>query len=268
MAITKIDKSMHIIVCIKQVPDTTEIRINPETNTLMRAGVESILNPLDEFALEAALALKDGQGARVTVLSMGPPQAERVLREALARGADDAVLLTDLAFAGSDTWATARTLACAIQKINPHVDLVLFGKQAVDGDTAQVGPGVSEFLALPLVTFAISIEVEGDGFVVETVMDIGVDVIAGRLPAVITCAKGIAAPRFATLSGWITAREAQIPRWGLRELEMERSQTGLEGSPTRVAEIFAPSARGSGVRIDCRENPAAAVDKILAVVLG
>lgn len=161
---------MHIIICLKQVPDTSDIRINPETNTLMREGVESILNPFDEFALEEGLRLKDLHGARVTVLSMGPPQAERVLREALARGADDAVLLTDPAFAGSDTWATSCTLACAIRKINPHPDLVLFGKQAIDGDTAQVGPGVAEFLNLPLVTFAISIKVEGDIFVAETMM--------------------------------------------------------------------------------------------------
>ena len=231
---------MHIIVCIKQVPDTTNIRINPETNTLMREGVESILNPFDEFALEEALRLKDIYGARVTALTMGPPQAKAVLREALARGADDAVLLTDIAFAGSDTWATSYTIACAIKKINPDPDLVLFGKQAIDGDTAQVGPGVSEFLDLPLVTFAISIKVDGEKFSAETMMDEGVDIVEGRLPVVATIAKGRSAPRFATLGRWMKASKAQITHWGADDIEADSAMIGLDGSPTRVVEIFAP----------------------------
>jgi len=259
---------MHIIICLKQVPDTSDIRINPETNTLMREGVESILNPLDEFALEEGLRLKDLHDARVTVLSMGPPQAERVLREALARGADDAVLLSDLAFAGSDTWATSYTLACAVRKINPHPDLVLFGKQAIDGDTAQVGPGVAEFLNLPLVTFAVSIKVEGDLFVAETMMDEGVDLIEGHLPAVITVSKCSAAPRFATLRGWMNAMKTPIGIWGVKEIEADPAKTGLDGSPTRVVEIFAPPVRGGGVKLDCRENPEQAVQSILGALRG
>ena len=145
---------MHIVVCIKQVPDTTNVRINPKTNTLMREGVESIVNPFDEYALEEGLRLKDLVGAKVTVVSMGPPQATAVLREALARGADDAYLVSSRAFGGADTLATSYTIAQAIKKAcgGKAPDLVLFGKQAIDGDTAQVGPGVSEFLGVPLVT--------------------------------------------------------------------------------------------------------------------
>ena len=259
---------MHIIVCIKQVPDTTAVRINPETNTLMREGVESILNPFDEFALEEALTLKDTHGARVTALTMGPPQAKAVLREAVARGADDAVLLTDIAFAGSDTWATSYTIACAIKKINPNPDLVLFGKQAVDGDTAQVGPGVSEFLGLPLVTFATSFKVDGENFSAETMMDEGVDIIEGPLPVVATVAKGSSAPRFASLSGWLKAAKAQITVWGALDIEADPSMTGLDGSPTRVVEIFAPPLRGGGVKVDAREDAGAAVKMILEKVRG
>ena len=254
---------MHIIVCIKQVPDTTAVRINPETNTLMREGVESILNPFDEFALEEALRLKDTHGARVSALTMGPPQAQAVLREALARGVDDAVLLTDTAFAGSDTWATSCTIACAIKKINPNPDLVLFGKQAIDGDTAQVGPGVSEFLGLPLVTFATAIKVNGEKFSVETMMDEGVDIIEGHLPVVATVAKGSSAPRFASLSGWLKASKAQITVWDAVDIAVDFSMTGLDGSPTRVVEIFAPPVREGGVRIDAREDAGVAVKMIL-----
>ncbi|MDD2456874.1 MAG: electron transfer flavoprotein subunit beta/FixA family protein, partial [Kiritimatiellae bacterium] len=192
---------MHIVVCVKQVPDTTNVRINPETNTLMREGVESIMNPFDEYALEEALRLKDSAGARVTVITMGPPQADVVLREAMARGADDGVLLTDRAFAGADTLATSYAIAQAIKKVNARPDLVLFGKQAIDGDTAQVGPGVSEFLDMPLVTYVKGVKVADGVFTAETLMDEGVDVIEGRLPAVMTVVKEASTPRFASLSG-------------------------------------------------------------------
>ena len=160
---------MHVIVCIKQVPDTTNVKINPETNTLMRDGVESILNPFDEYALEMGLKLKDTQGARVSVITMGPPQADVILRDAIARGADDGVLLTDRAFAGADTLATSYALSLAIKKVNEHPDLVLFGKQAIDGDTAQVGPGVSEYLGYTLLCNVKSLTVEGNHFQAESV---------------------------------------------------------------------------------------------------
>ena len=258
--------AMHIVVCVKQVPDTTNVRINPETNTLMREGVESIINPFDEFALEEALKLKDAHGARVSVVSMGPPQAEVVLREAMARGADDVVLLTDRAFAGADTLATSYAISQAIKKINARPDLVLFGKQAIDGDTAQVGPGVSEFLGYPLVTYAKSIKVEGDTYTVETMMDEGVDVIEGKLPAVMTVVKEASTPRFATLSGWMQAKKADIPRWGAKDVNADLTMCGLDGSPTKVVKIFAPPVKTGGTRMDGREQPSAAVDAIVKLL--
>ncbi len=254
---------MHIIVCVKQVPDTANVRINPETNTLMREGVESIVNPFDEYALEEALKLKDSYGARVTVISMGPPQADVVLRESMARGADDLVLLTDRAFAGADTLATSYAISLAIKKLGAKPDLVLFGKQAIDGDTAQVGPGVSEFLGYPLVTYVKSIAIDGDTFTVEAMMDDGVDVIEGKLPAVMTVVKEAAVPRFATLSGWMAAKKVDIKRWGAGDVGADSKRCGLEGSPTKVVKIFAPPVKTGGVRMDGREEPSAAIDAIL-----
>jgi len=259
-------KTMHVIVCVKQVPDTTNVRINPETNTLMREGVESIMNPYDAFALELALALRDRHGARVSVISMGPPQAEVVLREALARGADDCVLLTDRAFAGADTLATSYAIAQAIKKINPRPDIVFFGKQAIDGDTAQVGPGVSEFLNFPLVTYVQALEVNGNTFKVGTHMDDGTDVLEGKLPVVMTVDKEAPAPRFASLAGWMRARSASIPRWGAADVGAEKKLCGLDGSPTKVVKIFAPPVKSGGRRLDAREG-ANAADAAVAVIM-
>jgi electron transfer flavoprotein beta subunit len=259
----KMGKDMHVIVCVKQVPDTTNVRINPETNTLMREGVESIMNPYDEYALEEALRLKDKHGARVSVISMGPPQADVVLREALARGADDGVLLTDRAFAGADTLATSYAIAQAIKRINPKPDLVFFGKQAIDGDTAQVGPGVSEFLNCCLVTYVQALEVSGDTFTVETHMDEGTDVIEGKLPAVMTVVKEASTPRFSSLSGWMGAKKADIPKWGRADVKAEVEMCGLDGSPTKVVKIFAPPVKTGGIRMDGREEPDAAVAAIV-----
>ena len=257
---------MHIVVCVKQVPDTANVRINPETNTLMREGVESIMNPFDEYALEEALKLKDTHGAHVTVITMGPPQAGIILRDAMARGADDAVLLTDRAVAGADTLATSYILSLAIKKLNEKPDLVLFGKQAIDGDTAQVGPGVSEFLDYPLVTYVKSLSVRDDVFTVETLMDEGTDVIEGRLPAVMTVVKEASTPRFGSLGGWIDAKEAEIPAWGAMDVDADIAQCGLDGSPTKVVKIFAPPTRSGGRRMDGRETPTDAVDAIMKLL--
>lgn len=257
---------MHIVVCVKQVPDTANVRINPETNTLMREGVESIMNPFDEYALEEALRLKDAHGARVTVITMGPPQADVVLREAMARGADDAVLLTDRAFAGADTLATSYAIAQAIKKVNARPDLVLFGKQAIDGDTAQVGPGVSEFLNMPLVTYVRAMTVKDGVFTVETMMDEGVDVIEGRLPAVMTVVKEAATPRFGSLCGWMAAKKTDIPRWGAKDVGAEAAMCGLDGSPTKVVKIFAPPTKTGGIKMDGREEPEAAVEAIVKLL--
>ena len=246
---------MHVVVCVKQVPDTANVRINPETNTLMREGVESIVNPFDEYALEQGLMLKDRHGAKLTVVSMGPPQAAAVLRESLARGADEAVLVSSRAFGGADTLATSYTLAQAIKKAcdGKTPDLVLFGKQAIDGDTAQVGPGVSEFLGVPLVTYVRKIDVaildEGMKFAVESVMDDGVATIEGSLPAVMTVLKESDAPRFAPLAGAIRAAKADVAVLDEKAIEANPSDIGLKGSPTKVVTIFPPPIKGGGEKI-------------------
>ena len=257
---------MHIVVCVKQVPDTANVRINPETNTLIREGVESIVNPYDEYALEEALKLKDEHCARVTVITMGPPQAGIVLRDAMARGADDAVLLTDRAVACADTLATSYILSLAIRKLNARPDLVLFGKQAIDGDTAQVGPGVSELLHYPLVTYVKSLTVKDGVFTAETMMDEGIDVLEGKLPAVMTVVKEASTPRFASLSGWINAKETEIPAWGAKDLEADIARCGLDGSPTKVVKIFAPPVKSGGKKMDGRETPDNMVNAIVELL--
>ena len=249
---------MHVVVCVKQVPDTTNVRINPETNTLMREGVESIVNPLDEFALEQGLILKDRHGARLTVVSMGPPQATAVLRESLARGADDAFLVSSRAFGGADTLATSYTLAQAIRKACGGVpDLVLFGKQAIDGDTAQVGPGVSEFLDVPLVTYVKKLDVDGGSFRAESVMDDGVATIEGRLPAVMTVLKDADAPRYAPLAGAIRAAKAEVVVLNEKDVAADPAKIGLKGSPTKVVTIFPPPVKGGGEKVEASGGEAA-----------
>ena len=257
---------MHIVVCLKQVPDTTNVRINPKTNTLMREGVESIINPFDEYALEEALKLKDACGARVTVVSMGPPQATVVIREALARGADDGALVSSRAFGGADTLATSYTISMAIRKIcgGGAPDLVLFGKQAIDGDTAQVGPGVSEFLDVPLVTYVKSLALTEKGYRVETQMDDGLHVIEGTFPAVMTVLKEASAPRYAPLAGWMAAARAEIPVLDEKAVAADPIRIGLKGSPTKVVTIFPPPVKGGGEKIDARDDGAKGARAITA----
>lgn len=251
---------MRVVVCVKQVPDTTNVRINPETNTLMREGVESIVNPFDEYALELALRLKDAAGARVTVVSMGPPQATAVLREALARGADDAFLVSSRAFGGADTLATSYTLSQAIRTACDGAlpDLILFGKQAIDGDTAQVGPGVSEFLDVPLVTYVKALALrDGGAYRVTTVMDDGEHVIDGDFPAVMTVVKEAPVPRFASLAGWMRAAKAPVTVLDEKAVAADPAKIGLKGSPTKVVTIFPPPSHGGGKKVDARTDAAA-----------
>jgi electron transfer flavoprotein beta subunit len=184
----------------------------------------------------------------------------------MARGADDGVLLTDRAFAGADTWATSYAIAQAIKKINPNPDLVFFGKQAIDGDTAQVGPGVSEFLNYTLITYVKALEIKGDTFIVETHMDEGTDVIEGKLPAVMTVVKEASTPRFASLGGWMIAKKADIPKWGANDVNAEPALCGLNGSPTKVVKIFAPPVKTGGMRMDGREEPKVAVEAIIKLL--
>lgn len=237
---------MNIIVCIKQVPDTTNVRINPETNTLVREGVESIINPFDCYALEEGVRLKERFGGKVTALCMGPPQAESALREAISLGADEGILLSDRAFAGSDTLATSYALAQAIRKIGAY-DVILCGKQAIDGDTAQVGPGIAVHLGLPQITYVRKIEAIEKGVLrAERMNEDGYDVIEAELPVLLTVVKEINEPRIASLKGKMAAKKAVIPVWKAADVGAETSRVGLEGSPTMVVEIFTPPARPGG----------------------
>ncbi|MDD5594293.1 MAG: electron transfer flavoprotein subunit beta/FixA family protein [Candidatus Margulisbacteria bacterium] len=235
---------MDIIVCIKQVPDTTEVKINPETNTLVREGVPSIVNPFDENAIEAALQLKEQNGGTVTVITMGPPQAAEALKTAIAMGVDDAILISDRAFAGSDTWATSYTLSQAIKKIGKY-DLILCGKQAIDGDTAQVGPGIGEWLGLPQVTFASKITFENGKLKVERMLEEVNEVVECPLPAVVTVVKQINEPRLPSLKGLMRAKKAEIKSFSAQFIESDLDNTGLKGSPTSVVKIFTPPVKGS-----------------------
>ncbi len=233
---------MNIAVCIKQVPDTAEVRIDPETGTLMREGVPSIINPYDMHALEAALQLREQAGGTVTALSMGPPQAEAALREAISLGVDDAVLLTDRAFAGSDTWATSYALSRAIAKLG--ADIIVCGKQAIDGDTAQVGPEVAEMMDIPHVAYVKKIEGVGEGAItVQRMMDEGFDRVEASLPVLLTVVKELNEPRLPSLRGKMAARKAEIKNWSAADIGAEEQLLGLKGSPTQVRKIFAPEAR-------------------------
>ncbi len=240
---------MHFIVCIKQVPDTTEVRIDPATNTLVREGVPSIINPFDENAIEAALQLREKHGGKVTVITMGPPQAEQALREALAMGADEAILISDRAFAGSDTLATSYTLARAINKIGDY-DLVLCGKQAFDGDTAQVGPGLAEHLGIPQVTYAIDAQIVDGRLRVKRLLESYFEVVETPLPALITCVKQMNEPRHAGLRGVMKARKAQIPTWTAQDIEADVERCGLTGSPTNVIRVFPPQRHRAGEKLE------------------
>ena len=239
---------MNVVVLIKQVPDTTDVRIDRETNTLIREGVPSIINPFDVYAVEEALRVREAAGeGTVTVMSMGPPQVEAALREAMALGVDDAVLLSDRAFAGSDTWSTSYTLAAGIRKLGDY-NLILCGKQAIDGDTAQVGPGVAQFLDIPQVTYARKLTIDSESAAtVERMLEDGYDVVRTPLPAVVTVVKDINEPRMPSLKGKMKAKKAEITVWGAADLDVDEKELGLDGSPTRVVRIFAPEEREGGV---------------------
>jgi len=234
---------VQIVVCIKQVPDTAEVRINPETNTLIREGVPSIINPYDVHAIEAALQIREKTGGKVIVITMGPPQAEEALREAIAMGADEVRLISDRMFAGSDTWATSYTLFKAIQKIG--ADIILCGKQAIDGDTAQVGPNIAEYMNIPHIAYIRKIEdVTETSMRVQRLMDDGYDVVETPLPVLLTVVKELNVPRLPSLKGKMAAKKAVIPKMTAQDIEAEEQNVGLKGSPTQVRNIFAPQAKG------------------------
>ena len=241
---------MDIIVCIKQVPDTTEVRIDPETNTLIREGVESIMNPFDRYAVEEGICLKEKYGGKVRAISMGPPQAEEVLREAISMGVDEGALLSDKAFAGSDTWATSYTLAKGIESLG-KCDLIICGKQASDGDTAQVGPGISVHLNIPQVSYVKKIrEINNRKATVERLVEEGFEIIEVKLPCLFTVVKEINQPRLPSLRGMLKAKKAEIKLLTSKELDVKPEYLGLDGSPTQVVKIFTPPQREKGQTIE------------------
>ena len=243
---------MHIVVCIKQVPDSAQIRVHPVTNTIMRQGVPTIINPYDLFAIEEALRLRDKLGGEVTILTMGPPMAEDTLRKALTFGADRAVLLTDRFFAGSDTLATTFALAAAIRKVGDTfgpVDIVFTGKQTIDGDTAQVGPGIAKRLGLTQLTYVSRIaDVDGEArtIKVERRAEGGVQELATKMPCLITMLEGTNEIRRGSMNDALRASRAEIVKWSAADAGIEDTgKCGLRGSPTIVKKVFAPSPRAT-----------------------
>ncbi|MBN1807903.1 MAG: electron transfer flavoprotein subunit beta/FixA family protein [Planctomycetes bacterium] len=255
---------MRIIVLAKQVPETTEVTVDPETGTLRREGVPAIVNPFDTYAIEEGVRIKERLGGEVTVVSMGPPQAEAVLREAISVGADKGVLVTDRAFAGSDTWATSCVLAAACRTLG--FDIIIAGKQAIDGDTAQVGPGVAMHLGIPQVTYVRRIDqIDGEHAVVERLLEDGYEVVETPIPALFTVVKEVNEPRLPSLRGKMAARKAEIRRLTADDIGVDSKRVGLEGSPTRVMKVFSPPKRSGGEKWEGLE-PSEAAQKLVCTL--
>ena len=255
---------MNVVVCLKQVPGTTNVKIDPQTNTLIRQGIENIINPFDTYALEEGVRLKEKHGGKVTVITMGPPQAEEALREAISLGADEAILLSDSAFAGADTWATAYTLSRAITKLGQY-DIIICGRQTVDGDTGQVGPELAEMLAIPFVAYISQIEEITDGHIrLRRMVEDGHEVIETTLPAVITVVKEINVPRLPSLRGIARSKSASIPTWDIQELGVDQDTVGQSGSCTRVIKVFFPQriSQSEILEGDLASQVASLIDKL------
>ena len=252
---------MNIVVCIKQVPDTTEIKLDPVKGTLIRDGVPSIMHPDDKGGLEFALRLKDKFGANVTVNTMGPPQAEAILREAYAMGVDRAILLSDRKFGGADTLATSRTIAAALRKLD--YDLIVTGRQAIDGDTAQVGPQIAEHLGLPQVTYAEELEYDGkDTFTVRKADEDDYQIVEVDAPCLVTALASGVKPRYMSVRGIVEAYDKPVEVWNFDSVEVDPDTIGLNGSPTRVAKSFAKGMKAPGQLYEV--EPEEAVEIILA----
>jgi len=256
---------MNIIVCIKQVPDTTDVKINPQTNTLERDGVRTIVNPFDMFAIEEAIKLKEAHGGKVTVITMGPPQAKCALEEAIAMGADDARLISHRDFAGSDTLATSYILSKTVSSIGEY-DLIICGKQAVDGDTAQVGPEMAVHLGIPQIMFVQRvINADGKDLIVERMTEHGYDRVKTSFPCLISVVKDINAPRPPSFQGRMRAKRMEIPVLSPSDIGCDGEKIGLDGSPTWVERIFAPHARAGCTPVDgTSENVRDVAEKIEA----
>jgi electron transfer flavoprotein beta subunit len=259
---------MHVVVCVKMVPDTTQVSIDPVTNTLVREGVPFITNPFDDHAVEEALRIKDAYGGRVTVVSMGPAPAEVILRKAIAVGADTAILLSDRAFGGSDTLATSKVLSEAIARISREqtVDLVICGRQTIDGDTAQVGPGIATRLGYAQVTLVdkiIKIDPENHRITVRAKFDTRHQVVEARLPALITVVREINTPRYPSVPLRLDAEEAPVQLWTNEILRIDPETIGLKGSPTWVKRIFAPEREKGEIVMGLGKEKDRAVDLIV-----
>ena len=257
---------MDIIVLVKQVPNTAEVRLDPKTGNLIREGVESIINPDDRHAIEAAVALKEQTGGKVTALSMGPPQAIDAVSEAMGMGVDKGILLSDRAFAGADTWATSSTLGKALDKIGSY-DLVLCGRQAIDGDTAQIGPQVADYLGIPQVSYVFEIEdVKKKTIVVKRRLEDGYERVQCALPALLTVIGELNSPRYATVGGLLDAcrEKAPIKIWNAADIGAQTRDIGLEGSLTHVIKTFAPKFERQGEILegDTKEAVAGLVDSL------
>ena len=259
---------MRIVVPIKQVPETNAVKMDEVTGTMIREGVEAIINPLDLYAIEAAILLRERCGGEIIALTMGPPKSVVALREAVAMGIDGAVLLSHKGFAGSDTWATSRALSKAIQQMsgNGGVDLIVCGERATDGDTGQVGPGIASFLNLPVATYVSKIErIDGTVCRVHRLVEGGYEILDVGLPAVLTVVKEAANPRLPTLRGKQRAKKIEIPTWGPEQIGLSADELGLKGSPTRVVKIFRPRITRQGQKLSAGDPQAigAAVDQLL-----
>jgi len=257
---------MHIVCLLKQVPDTAEVRIDPETNTLIRTGVESILNPYDMVAVEQAVRLREQHGGIVSAVTMGPPQAEAVLRDALAQGADQVYLLSDRAFAGADTLATSYTLFKAVQKLDEQqrVDLVLCGKQAIDGDTAQTGPGVATRKGCSQLTYCQAVDWVDPAsrtIQVKRKLQDGYERLKAELPSLMSAELELATPRRCSLPSLIRSLQAEISVWDADSMGADKELLGLKGSPTWVQSIFSPQPKEPGPQFQAGEDPSQAVSE-------
>jgi electron transfer flavoprotein beta subunit len=259
------ENKMNIFVCIKQVPNTTDVQINPETGRLKREGIESVINSFDEHAIEEGVRIKEKIGGRVIVVTMGPPHAESALREAVSKGADEAVLVSDKAFSGADTLATSYALSLAIKFIGGY-DIILCGKQASDGDTAQVGPEIAEALSIPHVAYIKKIEsIDNKSIKVERMMEDGCDLIESPIPVLLTVGKEINTPRIVSLKGKMAAKKAVIKIFNAADVGADTERTGLNGSPTQVMKIFSPPQKtGAGEKFsgEAKEVAAALVKRL------
>ena len=235
---------MKIVVCLKQVPDTTVVKIDPKTGTLIRDGVPSIINPEDKHALEAALQLKDNYGAHVTLISMGPPQAKNALREALCMGADEDILLTDRAFGGADTLATSKTIAAAIREL--EYDIIFAGRQAIDGDTAQVGPEIAEHLNVPQVTYVQDVKVDEDGLIVNRALEDGYELIKVQTPVLLTAIEELNHPRYMNVQYIFDTVDKEVKMMTAADIDVPVEELGLKGSPTKVKKSMTKEAKGAG----------------------